>query len=649
MSTGDLELLAKYSRQGAEDAFAEIVRRHAGLVYATALRVTRSPQLAEEAAQAVFLELARNAGKLRPDTVLAAWLYAVTRRIAAKSVRGETRRLIREQTAYAMNAAEQTPAPTAELEPLLDDALDALTETDRKAVLLRFFEDKSLADVGKVLGVSADAAQKRVSRAVEQMRAFFSQRGIATGTVAVTALLAANSAKAAPAGLVASICTSVHASLPLTTATLIKAATMTTLQKSLIATTLAVAAGTVVYQTNNVSNLRGQVQSLQQELNATAIYPGGSARTHKENPKTASASKTPRARLTQSQAKSGILDLAKQGIGAFGRAKMNQLIEDVAVEDIPGLLALVDETLSPDLRLKFRAAWLERWAGADAPAAFAYANSLKEKSEHAAALETVFGHWVDQDLATATKTVEALKGDAKDPALNALVGAWMLKEPAAALNWGIANDQHPAITNQLAIRMAETRPQDVWQWALSRTDPEEREGSLRQLAVIVAKSNPVEVATFVASQEPGDSQLYIANEVVGSWAVKDPVAAAQWAMEFPDEGYRARAVGNIARIWAGKDPDAAATWIQSLPAGNPRDFAGLDYTQQVAGSAPERAVKMIESMRPSDMREMAITDLAHAWMKTDPAAATEWLKGIGKTPDEVLNKMPAGWELAPGP
>src|SRR6478735_11950574 len=107
MNTSDLELLARYSRQGAEDAFAEVVRRHAGLVYAVALRTTKNPQLAEEVAQAVFLDLARNARKLRPDTVLATWLYTVTRYIAANTIRGETRRLIREQAAYAMHANDE--------------------------------------------------------------------------------------------------------------------------------------------------------------------------------------------------------------------------------------------------------------------------------------------------------------------------------------------------------------------------------------------------------------------------------------------------------------------------------------------------------------------------------------------------------------
>src|SRR5881296_3885373 len=84
MSETDLELLARYCRQNAEDAFAEIVRRHLDLVYSAALRQVRSPQLAEEVAQSTFLKLARHARELAPGTIIAAWLYQVTRRAAIR-------------------------------------------------------------------------------------------------------------------------------------------------------------------------------------------------------------------------------------------------------------------------------------------------------------------------------------------------------------------------------------------------------------------------------------------------------------------------------------------------------------------------------------------------------------------------------------
>src|SRR5947207_4370377 len=103
MTETDLEMLQRYARDRSEDAFAEIVRRHADLVYSAALRQVRSPQLAEEVAQSVFTDLARNAHRLAPDTILTAWLYQVTRRTAMDVVRKEVRRQLREQIAVEMN------------------------------------------------------------------------------------------------------------------------------------------------------------------------------------------------------------------------------------------------------------------------------------------------------------------------------------------------------------------------------------------------------------------------------------------------------------------------------------------------------------------------------------------------------------------
>ena len=62
--TSDLDLLGQFARENSQDAFAEIVRRHVDLVYSAALRQVRSPQLAEEIAQSVFTDLARNAGEV---------------------------------------------------------------------------------------------------------------------------------------------------------------------------------------------------------------------------------------------------------------------------------------------------------------------------------------------------------------------------------------------------------------------------------------------------------------------------------------------------------------------------------------------------------------------------------------------------------
>src|ERR1035437_2557642 len=179
--TSDLELLEAYARKNSEESFAALVNHHLNLVYSAALRQVRSPQLAEEVAQSVFTDLSRNAAKLKPDTILTAWLYQVTRRTAIDVVRKEARRQLREQIATEMNAMNATTADWTNIQPLLDDAMSALDDTDRAAVLLRYFENKSLREVGATLGTSDDAAQKRVSRAVERLREFFAKRGITVG------------------------------------------------------------------------------------------------------------------------------------------------------------------------------------------------------------------------------------------------------------------------------------------------------------------------------------------------------------------------------------------------------------------------------------------------------------------------------------
>jgi len=274
--TSDLDLLRQYAQENSQDAFGEIVRRHLDLIYSAALRQVRSPQLAEEVTQSVFTDLARNAGKLKPDTTLTAWLYAVTRRTAIDMIRKESRRQLREQIATGMNTTNdishfakcEMESAWAGIEPLLDSAMTALDETDRSAILLRYFENKSLREVGEALGASEDAAQKRVSRAVEHLRDFFSQRNVTIGASGLAVLISANAVQSAPIGLVLTISTAALAGATVSTSAAIavtKTFAMTTLQKTLIAATFTAAVGAGIFEAHQASQLREQNQTLQQQ------------------------------------------------------------------------------------------------------------------------------------------------------------------------------------------------------------------------------------------------------------------------------------------------------------------------------------------------------------------------------------------------
>ena len=198
----DIELLEQYARDHSEAAFATLVTRHVNLVYSTALRSVGNPHAAEEITQAVFIILAGKARGLSRRTILSGWLYQTARLTAANFLRSEIRRQHREQEAY-MQSLMNEPEPDVwpQIAPLLDMAMAGLGEKDRNAVVLRFFENKSLAEVGLVLGASEDAAKMRVNRALEKLRKFFSKRGVILPAALIAGAVSANSVHAAPVGL----------------------------------------------------------------------------------------------------------------------------------------------------------------------------------------------------------------------------------------------------------------------------------------------------------------------------------------------------------------------------------------------------------------------------------------------------------------
>jgi hypothetical protein len=185
-------------------------------------------------------------------------------------VRKESRRQLREQIAVELNNMNATANDWTQIEPLLDDAMAALDETDRSAILLRYFENKNLREVGESLKISDDAAQKRVSRAVEKLREFFSKQKITVGASGLAVLISANAVQSAPIGLAATIsAAAVLAGTTVSTSTVIvatKTIAMTTIQKSLIAATISAAVGTGIFEAHQASQLREQTEALTQQI-----------------------------------------------------------------------------------------------------------------------------------------------------------------------------------------------------------------------------------------------------------------------------------------------------------------------------------------------------------------------------------------------
>jgi RNA polymerase sigma factor (sigma-70 family) len=204
----DWQLISEYVRTGADGPFRSLVDRHAGLVYSVAMREVREAETAREVSQAVFILLARKARSFRSSVVLSAWLFRTTRFVALRASRSEHRRQRREQEAVRMQTFNEPSEAWPRLAPVVDETLADLSESDRAALLLRFYEDRNLREVGTKLRISEDAAKKRVSRALDKLRSAFARRGFTVPATVVTGLLSGKLAEAAPASLVNAIASS---------------------------------------------------------------------------------------------------------------------------------------------------------------------------------------------------------------------------------------------------------------------------------------------------------------------------------------------------------------------------------------------------------------------------------------------------------
>ena len=208
-SVEDSELLRRYVAEESEPAFAELVRRHLDLVYSVALRqVGGDTQLAEDVTQEVFTALARKATTLVARPVLGGWLYRTAQFAAIDVVRTESRRRAREKEAHTMHEQTANPGAAADwekLRPTLDQAIGELKDADRDAVVLRFFEGRSFADVGARLRLTENAARMRVERALDKLHTGLARRGVSSTAAALGVALAQQTGVAAPAGLAASV------------------------------------------------------------------------------------------------------------------------------------------------------------------------------------------------------------------------------------------------------------------------------------------------------------------------------------------------------------------------------------------------------------------------------------------------------------
>jgi len=283
--TEDRELLRQYADEKSEAAFSELVRRRIGLVYSVALRHTCDAQRAAEVAHEVFADLARKAPRLAGRPVLIGWLYHSARLAALAAARADRRRRLREdQIGFMQRLAQETAEPDWDkLRPELDEALNALDKAERDAVLLRFFEARSFAEIGALLRLSENTARMRVTRALEKMARTLERRGITSTTTAVGVALGSQAGVAAPAGLAASVATSAFSQAAAQGGIVLLSGFLTMTKLEVAAISVLIVAGGAFFTAQSFSNraLSAEAGRLAAEIgrsSAARPEPGGSRR-----------------------------------------------------------------------------------------------------------------------------------------------------------------------------------------------------------------------------------------------------------------------------------------------------------------------------------------------------------------------------------
>jgi len=200
----DLNLLSAWTRDKDRSAAGELIRRHIDFVHAVARRrVGGDEHLADDVTQAVFILLLRKAHKIHSEAAMASWLYTTTGYAANNAMKMMRRRKHHEERAAQLpreiETDPRTMAESADLQPLLHEAIDQLPRTDRQCVIMSFLQEKTHHQVAAAVGLSQDAARKRISRAVDRMRDYLASRGVSTDAATVGESLAAKHAKVSAA------------------------------------------------------------------------------------------------------------------------------------------------------------------------------------------------------------------------------------------------------------------------------------------------------------------------------------------------------------------------------------------------------------------------------------------------------------------
>ena len=645
-SLEDRELLRRFAEQASASAFDELVRRHLDHVYSAALRrVNGERALAEDVAQTVFIDLARKAKRIPADMPPGGWLHRHTGFVASKMIDKERRRRNREQEAATMNAIDNLSddADWASTAPLLDAAMDSLPSADRDAIVLRFFEQRDFRSVGEALGTSDDTAQKRVSRAVDKLRALLGNRGVTSTGGALAALMVANSVQAAPASLAGQVSAGSLAGAATAGGTVGGA-----LANLETAARLKLAAAAVALM--GAAGFAGSKLAEPENSNASGLA-SGVGQTETTSPADAGPALPEQAADEPEPAGPMSVDELVAAAAAEWKGGRERMVATVTALGYlskiePGQL---EAALKATARLADRPAaalvskhLLSHLAETNPTQAYGYALNDESVKGQPDVVDGVLRMWAGKDpRALLNYTAKRGAGSVyhshlTEPVLGTIFRTTAGKDPAMALS-DLRRLFNPTQRSQALRGILDTVQTDEQLTKVTKLieemgDSEIRVQARRAMVEHWAMRDAAGAAEYVAQAEPAWERTRMMDSLGMTWLLNDPATAAEWWVEHapgPDT------LVKVINIWAQSDPEAASRWLDKQKRGPTSDAARMTFARQVADLDPKNALLWADTVSDAEMREGTIDHVFANWHIRDAGAASKFLRECGWDAEQI--------------
>jgi RNA polymerase sigma factor (sigma-70 family) len=348
----------------------------------------------------VFIQLARKAWTIRDGQLLSGWIYRATHHAALNALRLEQRRRQRETDAMKLTETPSGAEPAWEhLAPLVDEAMQQLKRPEQDALLLRFFEDKSYGEVGRILRLDEKTAGQRVNRALEKMRQHFSRRGVTTTATLLASSLTSHAAAPVSAGMAANItgASLAGAGSGLLSGSFAKAYFMIITTKNVLVTAGVIAIAVASFQLGQQTAPAGKSAPVAKKSVAqTSLASGKSSAVPKNVPW---------------DLQGPLAEILRKYKGGARFAALAKLVEQTPVSQLGELLDSASSCPQPGIAELVKALAYAKWASADPQGALAYATIASTRKGNSTDLTNVFSTWAGIDpqaaLAAATKLERA--------------------------------------------------------------------------------------------------------------------------------------------------------------------------------------------------------------------------------------------------